>query len=115
MANTVDHTILDKILDEVGFYGEYPDMREEEYLVLVTLYDYTARNFQRRTSTNEDADVPPRDERDAKSPKFLGRTFIYPPTSETFQVWHLWLVPFKVQSCDLSVIALTSFGTVGSY
>ncbi|KAM7540195.1 hypothetical protein Aperf_G00000040417 [Anoplocephala perfoliata] len=79
------YTILDKIIDEVGFYGEYPDMREEEYLVLVTLYDYTARNFQRRTSTSEDTDVPPRDERDTKSPKFLGRTFIYPPTSKIFQ------------------------------
>lgn len=81
-----DYSILDKIVDEVGFYGEYPDLREEEYLVLVTLYDYTARSYQRRTSTDAGMEVPIADEVDTKSPRLAGRTIIYPPTLEAFQV-----------------------------
>ncbi|KAH9285759.1 putative methyltransferase NSUN7 [Echinococcus granulosus] len=79
------YSILDKIVDEVGFYGEYPDLREEEYLVLVTLYDYTARSYQRRTSTDAEMAVTISDEVDMKSPRYAGRTIIYPPTLESFQ------------------------------
>ncbi|VDM27803.1 unnamed protein product [Hydatigera taeniaeformis] len=83
---SLDYNILDKIVDEVGFYGEYPDLREEEYLVLVTLYDYTARSYQRRTSTDAEVEAVTVDEVDTKSPRFAGRTIIYPPTLEAFQV-----------------------------
>lgn len=60
-------------------------MREEEHLVLVTLYDYSVRNFQSRTSTDLDADIPPRDETESMKPRFADRTIIYPPTSKAFQ------------------------------
>ncbi|VDO00839.1 unnamed protein product [Rodentolepis nana] len=78
-------TVLEKIQEDVGFYGEYPDLREEDHLVLVTLYDYSVRNFQLRTSTDLDADIPPLDEAEASKPRFAGRTIIYPPSSKVFQ------------------------------
>ncbi|KAL5112703.1 putative methyltransferase NSUN7 [Taenia crassiceps] len=79
------YSILDKIVDEVGFYGEYPDLREEEYLVLVTLYDYTARSYQRRTSKDAEMDAAMVDEVDTRSPRLAARTIVYPPTLEVFQ------------------------------
>lgn len=82
----VDYDIIDKIIDEVGFYGEYPDMRDEEHLVLVTLYDYTARSYQRRTKTDADIEVITPDETNSRPNKLAGRMFLYPPTSETFAV-----------------------------
>ena len=82
----LDYSILDKILDEVGFYGEFPDLRDEEYLVMVTLYDYTARSYQLRTKTNADIDVVVVDETNSRPAKLAGRMFLYPPTSEQFKV-----------------------------
>uniref|UniRef100_A0A5K3EHU4 Nardilysin-like n=1 Tax=Mesocestoides corti TaxID=53468 RepID=A0A5K3EHU4_MESCO len=78
-------SILERILDEVGFYGEYPDLREEEYLVLVTLYDYTARSYQLRTKTEADTEVLAPDENEPRPAKLAGRMFLHPPTSEFFQ------------------------------
>ncbi|VDN14220.1 unnamed protein product [Dibothriocephalus latus] len=80
-----DYNILDKILDEVSFYSEYPDYKEEEYLVLVTLFDYTSRNYQRRTRTDADIDLLPPPENEERPAKYAGRVFVYPPTTDLFQ------------------------------
>uniref|UniRef100_A0A183T3C3 Calmodulin n=1 Tax=Schistocephalus solidus TaxID=70667 RepID=A0A183T3C3_SCHSO len=64
---------LDKILDEVGFYSEYPDYKEEEFLVLVTLFDYTSRNYQRRTKSDADIDLLPPPENEERPAKYAGR------------------------------------------
>lgn len=82
---TVDCNLLEKILEDVGFYGEYPDLRDEEHLVLVTLYDYSARNFQRRHSINLDSEIPSREEIESKHQRSAGRTYIYPPAIQTFK------------------------------
>ncbi|TPP50015.1 Methyltransferase NSUN7 [Fasciola gigantica] len=50
--------ILEKLLEEVTFYMEYPDFKDEEYLILVIVYDYAMRNFQRRTAPPQERSLP---------------------------------------------------------
>ncbi|BHF72704.1 hypothetical protein SprV_0401577300 [Sparganum proliferum] len=79
------YNILDKILDEVSFYSEYPDYKEEEFLVLVTLFDYTSRNYQRRTKSDADIELLPPPENEERPAKYAGRVYVYPPTTDMFQ------------------------------
>ncbi len=74
-------------------------MKEEEYLVLVTLYDYTARNYQKRTKSPNDREVLEVDE--VKPAKLAQRVFIYPPTSDLFLV-SACLVPDRVFQMNIA-------------
>ncbi|CAH8501347.1 unnamed protein product [Heterobilharzia americana] len=58
--------ILEKLLDETSLFTKYPELRDEDTLVLVLCYDYTMRNFQCLTLPN-------------------GRVVLFPPGEETFK------------------------------
>ncbi|XP_074651276.1 putative methyltransferase NSUN7 isoform X2 [Tubulanus polymorphus] len=49
--------ILETMLDDVAFFSQYPELKEEEGAVVVTLYDFQNRKYQKRTpGINEEPD-----------------------------------------------------------
>ncbi|CAH8837313.1 unnamed protein product [Trichobilharzia szidati] len=77
-------TILEKLLDETSFFSQYPELRDEDTLVLVLCYDYAMRNFQRRTLLSNERSL----EMPEKSKVILpnGRVVLYPPGEEIFKI-----------------------------
>ncbi|TGZ58225.1 hypothetical protein CRM22_009714 [Opisthorchis felineus] len=83
--NTMKYfSILDKLLEEIAFFVEYPDLKDEEYLVLVLAYDYAMRNFQRRVPLPHDRQLPTLE----RYFEYLSnnRLVLYPAGNELFTV-----------------------------
>ncbi|CAL8085854.1 unnamed protein product [Calicophoron daubneyi] len=76
-------SIIEKLLDEITFYSDYPDLKEEEQLVLVLVYDYAMRNFQRRTPLQYDRQLPTMEKYYEYMPN--NRLILYPPGGELFK------------------------------
>ncbi|KAG5450939.1 putative methyltransferase nsun7 [Clonorchis sinensis] len=77
-------SILDKLLEEIAFFLEYPDLKDEEYLVLVLAYDYAMRNFQRRVPLPNDRQLPTPERYFEYLPN--NRLVLYPAGNELFTV-----------------------------
>ncbi|VDP94927.1 unnamed protein product [Echinostoma caproni] len=70
-------------MEEITFYMEYPDLKDEEYLVLVLVYDYTMRNFQRRTPPPQERSLPDLEKYMEYMPN--SRLIMHPPGGELFK------------------------------
>ncbi|KAF6775343.1 Methyltransferase NSUN7 [Paragonimus kellicotti] len=78
------YDILQKLLDEITFFMEYPDLKDEEYLVFVLAYDYAMRNFQRRVSLPHERSLPTPERYFEYMPN-NNRLILYPPGGELFK------------------------------
>ncbi|KAF7234995.1 hypothetical protein EG68_11607 [Paragonimus skrjabini miyazakii] len=78
------YDILQKLLDEVTFFMEYPDLKDEEYLVFVLAYDYAMRNFQRRVSLPHERSLPTPERYFEYMPN-SNRLILYPPGEDLFK------------------------------
>lgn len=63
---------------------EYGDLKEEEYLVLVLVYDYAMRNFQRRTAPPQERSLPDKEKYLEYLPN--NRLVMHPAGTELFKV-----------------------------
>ncbi|KAA3671875.1 uncharacterized protein DEA37_0002637, partial [Paragonimus westermani] len=78
------YDILQKLLDETTFFMEFPDLKDEEYLVFVLAYDYAMRNFHRRVSLPHERSLPTR-ERYFEYMPHNNRMILYPPGEDLFK------------------------------
>ncbi|CAH8493222.1 unnamed protein product [Heterobilharzia americana] len=75
--------ILEKLIDETSLFTKYPELRDEDTLVLVLCYDYTMRNFQRRTIQSNERSLEMPENAKVNLPN--GRVVLFPPGEETFK------------------------------
>ncbi|VEL33224.1 unnamed protein product [Protopolystoma xenopodis] len=54
----LDVDIIEKILEDVSYYSLWPDMKDEDCLVLAIIYDYIMRNYQKRAQLPNDRELP---------------------------------------------------------
>ncbi|CAH8607799.1 unnamed protein product [Dicrocoelium dendriticum] len=76
--------IIEKLLDEIAFYLEHAHLKDEEHLVLVLVYDYTIRNFQRRVPLPDERQLPTLERYMEYLPS--GRLVLHPPGTEIFKM-----------------------------